>query len=285
MTTYELGERLARRLNKGSLPLLTPAATQDVVEAINAGLQECYDLLPHWQRRTTISVELPAPATVSVGVTLGSVSLSSGTFTAAQLGGSVVLPGDTNWNQVAGTATLCDKYQGTTGTVSATVYADSISNALTNWDGFTSHPTFADTRETLTPWNARSVRQAGATGKPLYYWIEGAAASLGSAPVARLRVYPAPDVAYVLRVDAEFRPAVITFSDVHSATTIPLGDQLLHRCLLPLCEEALLRSPEWANEAKAHLVTAAAEGARDFLSRQRPTVGVPANRIFTPPGY
>jgi len=285
MTTYELAERLARRLKKGSLPLLSPAATQDIVEAINAGLQECYELLPAWQRKTTLSVELPAPVAVSVGVTTGAVALSSGTFTTAQIGRSVVLAGDTEWNQVAGLTTLLDKYQGTTGTVAGTVYGDALSNALTNWDGFTSHPTLANTRETLVPWNARAARQPGMVGRPLYYWIEPAAASLGSSPVALLRIYPAPDVAYVLRIDAEFRPAVITFSDVHVASTIPLGDQLLHRCLLPLCEEALLRSSEWANDSKAHLVAAAADTARDFISRQRSSVGTPANRVFTPPGY
>lgn len=286
MTTFELAERLARRLKKGSLSALSVAAVQDIVEAINTGLQECYELLPSWQRRTTLSVELPAPATISTAATNGAVAVTAATFSAAQIGRSVVLATDPNWNQVASTAALLDKFQGTTGTVAGTVYGDAIYNSLAYLDGFAGHPRFADdARQELLPFNARLAGLAGASGLPQYYWTEPAAASLGTSPAVYLRVYPAPSRAYVLRVEAEFRPALISYTNLHQASTIPLADQLLHRALIPLCEVRLLRSPEWAADGKARLVLTDAEGARSFLTNQRASAALPANRIFTPAGY
>jgi hypothetical protein len=285
MTTYELAERLARRLKPGALTALSMAAAMDIVEAMNAGLQECYELLPSWQRKTTISLALAAPATASVGVTNGATALSSGTFTTAQIGRSVLLAGDANWNQVVSTTALLDPYQGETGTVVATIYGDSVANALTSFDGFASPPRFADTREELAPFNARAAGRQAEIGKPRYYWAEPAAASLGGTPPVCLRVFPAPAVAYVLRVDVEFRPSILSYASLHLASTIPLADQLLHRALIPLCEVRLLRSPEWADDAKAKFVLDDAAAARDFLSNQRPSATVPANRIFTPAGY
>ena len=287
MTTYELAERLARRLKKGNLTALSAAAAMDVVEAINTGLQEAYDRLPAWQRRTTLSFPLAAPASVSVGVTNGATALSSGTFSAAQVGRSVVLNGDSNWNQVASTTALLDAYQGSTGTVSGTVYGDVISSALTNLDGFASPLRFADSREELAQYNMRTAQpyRSGEVGKPRYYWVEAGGASLAGSPVALLRVFPAPSVAYVLRAEVEFRPSIITFSGLHAAGTIPLADQFLHRALIPLCEERLLRSPEWADASLSRLVLGDAEAARRFLEGQRPSAGVPSNRVFTPAGY
>jgi hypothetical protein len=261
------------------------AAAADVVEAMNAGLQECYELLPDWQRRAPISLELPAPATVSTTATNGSVSVTAATFAAAQLGRSVVLAGDANWNQVAGTATLLDKFEGTTGAVTATVYGDAMASTQATLDGFASRPRFADTREELTFFNARLARLPGEVGKPRHYWTEPAALSLGSSPGVYLRVWPAPDQAYVLRVEAEFRPLLLTYTNLHNAATITLADHLLHSALIPLCEARLLHSPEWADANKAKLVQDDAMRARAFLSNQRPAVHAPENRIFTPAGY
>lgn len=287
MTTFELATHLARRLKGGSLPALSAGATMDLVEAINVGLQECYERLPSWQRRVELSLPLAAPTTVSVGVTNGSATLASGTFSAAQIGRSVVLAGDSNWNKVASTTTLLDAYQGTTGTVAGTVYGDVVSNSLANLDGFSGPLRFADTREELLPHNVRRLEpyRSGEVGKPRYYWSEPAGASLGNSPTSHLRVYPAPDVAYVLRCDAEFRPSLVTFTTLHQAATIPLADQFLHAALLPLCEACLLRSPEWADDAKSRLVLDAAERGRALLLGQRPSAGFQPNRIFTPPGY
>lgn len=287
MTTQQLAERLARRLKKGTLTSLSMPTTMDVVEAINSGLQECYELLPAWQRRTTVSLTLPAPVTASLIVAAGSVDLGDegGQFTSAQIGRSVVVAGDPNWNEVQSTAKLLDEYNGTSGTRSATIYGDSASNGLLNFDGLAGHPRLADTRETLIQFNPRAAGRAGEVGVPRYYWIEPAAASLGAVPSIYLRVSPAPDRAYVLRVDMEFRPFVVTLPDLHAATVIPLAEPLFHRALIPLCESNLIRSPEWADDSKARLVLDAADAAREHLSNQRPSPSVPSNRVFTPAGY
>lgn len=287
MTTYELAERLARRLKKGNLTALSVAAAMDVVEAINAGLQECYELLPSWQRKTTISLPLAAPATLNVSVVNGATALADGgdVFLEAQIGRSVVVSGDPSWNEVHSTTALLDPYLGETGVRAATVYGDSTYNELASFDGFASPPRLADSRETLELFDARRAGKAAEVGRPRYYWTEPAAASLGTTPPVYIRVFPAPDRAYVLRLDTEFRPSVLTYTNVHQASTIPLADQLLHRGLIPLCEVRLLRSPEWADPAKQNLVLEDARIARAFLANQRASVVVPANRVFTPVGY
>jgi hypothetical protein len=285
MTTFELAGQLARRLKKASLPALSVPAAMDIVEAINTGLQECYELLPSWQRKTVVSLELAAPATVNLTLTNGSVTLAGGTFTEAQIGRSVVVAGDPSWNEVQSATELLDAYQGATGAHAATVYGDSAYNELTNFDGFASPPRLADTREVLKLFDARRAGLAGEVGRPRYYWTEPAAASLGTTPPVYLRVYPAPDRAYMLRIDTEFRPSILTYTNVHRASTIPLADQLIHRGLIPLCEVRLLRSPEWADPSKQNLVLEDARAARGFLANQRQTVHVPENRVFTPVGY
>lgn len=290
MTTFELAERLSRRLKKGHFTALSMAAAMDVVEAINSGLQECYELLPHWQRRTTVSLTLAAPAAVSLNATAGSVDVTSSVdagdaFDESQIGRSVVVYGDPNWNEVQSVTKLLDDYQGATGVRAATVYGDSVFNDVASFDGFASHPRFAETREELIPFNPRAVARAPEIGKPKYYWTEPAAAALGSTPAVYLRVSPAPDRAYVLRVDLEFRPIIVTYTSLHQASTIPLDVQLLHRALIPLCESRLLRSPEWADPQKEKLVLDDADLARELLTRQRPAASVPANKVFTPAGY
>ena len=288
MTTYELAARLARQLKKGNLTALSGGATQDVVDAMNAGLQECYERLPAWQRQTMVDVTLAAPVTVNLSVVNGSVDLGDGgsVFLESQIGRSVVVSGDTNWNEVQSTTKLLHPYQGETGVVVATIYGDSAYNDLTNFDGFASNPRMSDgSREILKAYNARLEGKAPQVGRPCYYWAEPAGASLGATPAVYLRFFPAPNIAYVLRMEMEFRPSILTYAMVNQAGTIPLADQLLHTALLPLCDEALLRSPEWADPSKVSIVQRAAERARDFLSRQRPSATLPANRAFTPPGY
>lgn len=287
MTTFELAERLARRLKKGHFTALSMAAAMDVLEAINAGLQECYELLPAWQRKTTVSLTVAAPVSVNLSVVHGSVDLAGGgsIFTEAQIGRSVVVAGDTNWNEVQSTTKLLDEYQGETGVKAATIYGDSVYNDLTSFEGFISHPRLADSREELIPFNPRAAERQAEIGRPRYYWTEPAAAALGATPPVYLRVFPAPDRAYVLRVDMEFRPAVLRYASLHAASTIPLADQLLHRALIPLCEVRLLRSPEWGDASKNNLVLEDAKSARGFLFNQRPAAAVPANRVFTPAGY
>lgn len=287
MTTFELASQLARRLKKGNFTALSMAAAMDVVEAMNAGLQECYELLPSWQRKTTLSLALPAPVTVNLSVVNGSVDLADGgsIFTEAQIGRSVLIAGDTSWNEVQSTTKLIDEYQGTTGVKSAVIYGDSVYNDLASFDGFAGHPRFADSREELSLFNARAAELGAEIGQPRYYWPEPAAAALGTIPAVYLRLFPAPDRAYVLRVDAEFRPAILTYTNIHQASTIPLASQHIHRGLLPLCLERLLTSPEWADASLRNLVIADAQRARDFLSNQRSSAVVPNNRVFTPAGY
>jgi hypothetical protein len=287
MTTYELAERLARRLKKERFDKLSMAEVMDIVEAINAGLQECYELLPPWMRRTTVSLTLAAPATLNISVVNGSVDLAdgAGVFTEAQIGRSVVVAGDPNWNEVQSATKLLDEYQGSTGVKSATVYCDSIYSDVTNFEGLTSHPRFADSREELIQFNARAAELPAEIGEPRYYWMEPAGSSLGATPAVYLRFFPAPDVAYVLRVDMEFRPSVISYATLNQAATIPLAANLLHRALLPLCELQLLRSPQWRDRSIAADVKEAAQAARAFLMNQRTSAAVPSNRVFTPAGY
>lgn len=285
MTTIELAERLARRLRTGSLVGLSMAEAMDIVEAINAGVQEAYQLLPQWKRRTTVAIDLAAPVTRSITATNGSSTVGGDGFLEAQIGRSVVVAGDANWNEVQSTTKLLDSYLGTTGTKSAIIYGDSFYSDFLTFEGLLSAPRFADSRAVLTPRNPRLEGLAAEIGTPRYYWFEPSSAALGTSPTVYFRVHPAPDVAYALRCDMEFRPVRITYSTLNSASTIPLDQQLLDRALIPLCETRLLRSPAWSEPKLKDLVLFDAEAARTFLRDQRSTPVVPSNRVGTPAGF
>jgi hypothetical protein len=285
MTTLELAERLARRLRGGNLTKLAMAEVMDIVEALNAGQQEAFELLPAWQRRTTVNLYLAAPTSLSIGVTNGSVDLSSGTFSASWVGRSVVVDGDPNWNEVQSATKLLDEYLGTTGTRTATVYGDSTYSDQLTFDGFAKDPLLADQREALIRHDPRNGSWTPEVGRPKFYWLEPAAASLGATPAVYLRVHPAPDIAYTLRCDMEFRPIVVRYDTLNSAATLVLADHLIHRALIPLCEVRLLRSPAWANPKIAEHVHEDARAARAMLASQRTDPAVPNNRVGTPAGY
>lgn len=286
-TVVEVAERLARRLKKGSLPALSMAEAMDVVEAINAGLQECYELLPSWRRRTTVSLTLAAPVSVNLSLTNGSVDLSGGgdVFTTAQVGRSVVVDGDANWNEVQSTTKLLDEYQGATGVRAATIYGDSVYNDVTTFDGLIGAPILADSRKVLAHFNPRAAGQSPEIGEPRYFWTEPASAALGASPLVYIRVFPAPDRVYVLRCDMEFRPTRLRYENLHQAATLALQDQLIERALIPLCEWRLLRSPAWAAPELSAIIRDDAEAARALLRGQRQSVATPSNRVGTPPGW
>lgn len=287
MTTYELAERLARRLTPQHVAKLTMAEVFDVIEAINSGSQACYDILPAWNRRTTVAISLEAPALLNLQVTNGEVILggSGDQFTEAQIGRSVVVDGDTNWNEVQSTSKLLDAYLGSTGAKAARVYCDSFWNDVGSFDGLASRPYFADTRESLELFNARAAELPGEIGKPRYYWMEMAAPSLGAMQQFFIRFFPAPAVAYSLRADMEFRPLRLVYANIQQATTIPLAEHFIENGLLPLCEERLMRSPVWRDQSIRDLVVEDARRARAFLANQRPTTTIPQNRVGTPLGF
>lgn len=285
MTTIEAAGRLARHLKGGDFTKLTVSELADVLGALNYGSQRLYTLLPERFRATPVSVAIAAPETVSAVVTEGSPDLGNSPFSVDDVGKSVVVDGDANWNEVTGLNALMDAYLGSTGTKNAIVYSDSLLDASYAFERLTAPPVLADQRRGLTLFNARANGWTPAIGEPRHYWLENLSAALGGAPRFVMRLYPAPDRAYNLRLSLSFWAQRLALTDLMTPTALRVPDEFYESAYLPLCLGCLTSSPAWTDASKKREILALAETARLHLLGQPGQAGVPRNRVLTPAGY
>lgn len=297
--TIEIAGRLARRLRGGHFSKLEVAEVADVREAMNAGLQEMWRLLPARFRRSTASYTLQPPATVSCQVTAGSAALGNTPFVTADIGKSVVVGTDANWNQVAGVGALLDAYLGgNSGTVAATLYGDVVLDTTLPFDRLAGAPAIrqGQINRALAPVDPRTFYTRGGivswptgftpqVGLPRYYWVEEWSQTQNPEPRFRLRVWPAPDQTYALRVNLDLWPRRLAVADLLNATTLQAPEEMVESCLVPLMLAALTSSPGWADPAGKKAVAAAAAEARAALRAVAGTVRADGNAVLTPAGF
>ncbi len=291
MKIVELIHRTARRARTGDFTQLNLAEKGDVMQAVNAAMQKVYNVLPMYFKTMTVGFLLPAPLTVSVQVTNGSKELGADAFSASQLGSTVVIPGDSAWNQVADTNLLQNPYMGETGTVDATVYGDAVFSERYPFDRIMGNPQFAD--QTQMPLIRRTVQNAtvpylGLTpsiGQPSIWWVQPNGNAQGGLPVLFLRLFPLPAQAYAITVPLAFWPMRVTLEDYQANAVIPVPDQFLDACLVPLAVRALMDTPAFQTRGDEQTLKESALEADQFLKLQPGQVGSPSNRIGTPVGF
>lgn len=285
VTVQTLSKRLLRLFGVTSLDASSPAnqpfpieATDidDIVGVINSSLQDIFDTGPLEDRERNLGAQLMAPTQVTLTATNGSTTISAlTTYAAWMLGCTIRLSGDPQDNELTSSTLLVRPYQGTTGSISATVYGDSIQlddtiskvlvpvclanqipllpcgdritfmrmsgyPLVTNPDGSVyGYPFF---------WFVQKVVQ-----RPLFWFLEGAYTAGISYVPSRIRLGPMPDQRYAMSYKAAMCPTPIVAADVGTAssdpgTLIPLPDSQVESILYPICAQKLTGLGQFKND-------------------------------------
>jgi hypothetical protein len=294
ITVTQLVYSIGRRARGNDFTKLTLSEQFDVLEAANTALQEIYNSLPAYFKELTEGFLLPAPTTVTLSPVQGSNQLASSLFTAAEIGRSIVLPGDSSWNQIIGASpdTLLNPYLGPTGTVVSTIYGDAVYSTRYPFDRIVGNPRFAQGATGLinielakAPSQLLSWPFQQTVGRPLTWWVQPLGNSQGNEPLLVLRVSPAPDQNYAINARMSYWPKLLTQADYDNATTIPVPDQFVNKSLIPIAIEALMSTPTWDKSGDKAQVLKQAEDGRQFAKNQLGSPSTPANQIGTPLGF
>lgn len=285
VTTIEAAGRLARHMRGGDFTKLSVSEVGDIRQSMNAGLMLLYTLLPERFRRTPVSVMLGGPRNVSVDVTNGSADLGNSPFTTDEIGQSVVVDGDANWNEITAVNALMDAYLGNTGSKNAVIYNDSALDATYSFERMVTLPTLTEQRKQLLPMNARDAGWLPSIGMPRYFWVEDLSAAIGGEPRFVVRVFPAPDRAYNLKIVLSLWPSRNSLADLITPKRLYVPDEFYESVYIPLCLGHLTLSPAWGNPDSIKGILAAAADARGLAVMQPGQTSVPKNRVETPCGY
>lgn len=294
MKVVWLYSRIARRSRTGDFTKLSFMEQQDIAEAANAALMQTYDALPSYFKQIVEGFVLPAPQPITLAVVHGSPDLSSSVFTDAQIGRSVVLEGDPNWNQVIATDRLLNAYLGETGSVNGTLYGDAVWSTRYPFDRIVGNPTFAN--RNFGFWSNRQMVKAnggagglGAWGQqvgiPQCWWTQTLGNSQGNEPLLVLKFAPAPNQEYAIDVNMAYWSKRLTPQDYTDNTVIPVPDQFLESVLIPLALQAFMSSPAWKAAADDARIEQRAAAALQLAKNQYGQPGAPNNRVFTPVGF
>lgn len=293
MTTAQLFQRVGRRAGDGDFTKLGLTEQGDVMEACSAAMQRVYHALPQYFKEMPEGFALPAPATVTLAVVQYTNALSSDVFDTSQIGRSIALAGDPQWNQIIGTDKLLNPYMGPTGTVSGTVYGDAIFSQRYPFERIVGNPQFAD--QSFSPLWSRQILPISTspsrwlyqktTGIPQYWWVDYLGNSQGMQPIVVLRFLPAPDRAYAINVRMSYWAKRFTIQDYITASTIPVPDQFLDAALIPMAIGELMTKPSFKPNNDNDLLLGQVASAIQFLKEQMSSGATPNNRVFTPIGF
>ena len=293
ITTIDLCNRIGRRSRGGDFTKLSMNEQQDILEAANAALQRLYNALPTYFKEQTQGFVLPAPLAVTgVGVTQFGKSVTGITFTDAQFGQSIVLEGDSAWNQIIGDAELLNPYMGATGTVGGTIYGNAIHSTTFPLDRIIGNPQFAN--QNIYPLATFNIGAANAYGQltwqqqvgvPNIWWPQVFGNSQGNAPLMVLKFAPAPGQAYAINVRIGFWPKRLTLTDYDENTSLPVPDQFIEPALIPMCLQEFMASPAWQSRNDEGAVEARGQAGERFAKNQLGQIGSPSNRVGTPTGF
>lgn len=296
MTTVQLLERIARRSRTADFTKVSLSEQLDLLQVANAALQKAYNAAPAYLKEQTQGFTLPAPVTLTnVTVVKGSTAMSTGIFSQAQIGATILIAGDPQYNQILGTSTLRNPYTGPSGVAAtATIYGDSLFSTSYPFDRIIGNPRFTNMGVIpLTPveiskaddqWNYLYQNQIG---QPYSWWVQYLGNSQGNNPLLVMKFAPFPDQAYSIKVRLAFWSVRLQLADIQAATTITFPDQYLESALIPIALRELQTSPLWKSISPEddNRVDARGKEAELYLRNQIADPSAPANLIYTPLGY
>ena len=284
MNAFAFANRLCRDLNAESFADVSSRERQEILDAINGGIQRLDALASHESRTTTVGFSLAAPAAVSIGVTTGSTGTTGTAFTDDQLYRTIRVDGDDIDNQVIAAGELLHPYSGTTGTVSAVIYSD----AMTVPEPYDEVVGNIRILETLREIENRVVGQSSRrTGEPRSFIVEPNARNQTPPVPAVIRLDSLPSQAYRLEAKFTLAPSRVAFADLLTAgSNLPIRTEYIEIYLLPICRGLLATSEMWKNADTRSIVMKSAEKAEsDFATRVPRTLATPRNLCRTKPGF
>lgn len=296
ISTVELFNRIGRRARGGDFTKLSLNEQLDLQQAANAALQRLYNALPTYFKEQTQGFVLPAPLNVT-GITVGQYSKTVVGLNAtdAQFGQTIVLEGDSQWNQIIGANELLNPFMGITGVVNGTIYGNAIHSDTFPLDRIIGNPQFANQSQAgLFPISMamNSAQQVDWVyqqniGIPAVWWPQVFGNSQGNKPIMVLRFAPAPAQAYAINVRMGFWPKRLTLTDYQGNTDLPVPDQFIEPSLIPMALAQFSASPAFVprNPDDSAVVVEAGRVGELFAKQQLGQIGSPSNQAYTPLGY
>ncbi len=295
ITTVELFHRIGRRARGGDFTRLSMTEQTDIQEAASSGLMRLYNALPTYFKEQTQGFVLPAPLAVTgIGVTQFGKTVTGITFTAAQFGQTIVLDGDSGWNQIIGTNELLNPYMGATGTVAGTIYGNALYSETYPFNRIIGNPQFANNAQGPLWTNAISQVSTNPNGwwwfsqnigVPQVWWSQVFGNSQGKKPIMVLRFAPAPSQAFAVNVRLAFWPKRVTLADYDESTELCVPDEFIENSLIPMCLQAFMSSPAWQVKGDEAMIELRGDKGELFAKNQPGQIGSPNNRVYTPIGY
>lgn len=293
MTIIQYMAKIARAAKNPDVASMSFDERQDVLDAANAATNDLYEKSPTFLREITEGFMFAAPTTIPLNVTFGSTSVGQGTFAESMLGCSIVIPGDPGWNQIQSDGTLQNPYVGPTASaVVATVYGDAVFSTRYPFDRILSNPQYADRRfASMLSRGLSRISDNGerrifenAVGRPRYWWVQQLGVSQGNQPSLVIRVSPAPDQAYAIKIRMAYWAKRMYPSDYDAGTVVTIPDNLLESVLVPIAKRFLITTPTFNKEMKDDVLDAA-QRADASAAKQNPQPAQQPVFLGTPPTY
>jgi len=262
-----------------------------LVRAINLSLKEWFDLVPSPARIRPITATFFAPRTVNVTVTNGSATIAFATDPeSTAIGSTIVFSGDAAHNRLLSLTRLQSPYQGTTGTVSATLYGNAYalpSVFETLGSALMLLMDNGERRQLLPPSGPIEPliwQMPPYAGLPTHYALEPGQTLDGVAPYTVLRLYPSPASAARVVFDYSGLPFSWTMTDIQVARELDLRDRDWNE-LTALVQVKLINDGLLAERIDMRALYDEADRARTSLRNSPiPGTGAPAS-VGTPPGF
>lgn len=300
MQTIELLRRATRHLTVKDPDKMEPSQRIELVDALNEAINRFYEVAPDCYRRTTCTELLSAPELVEIGVTGGDFNLASGSFTSAQRGRSILIPGDPIYNEIVAPDQLLRAYRGVTSTQTATVYSDCVTFRDFKVQRIVNRPRIVDTNTELvdaeryhspdsrdTRWHRGGPGRT--LGDPRAFWIDyvgGTIATGTNDAVMLVRLDPVPARELAIEMDIHILAANYGMSAISTPIETPIHASVSADAFQPLMEVALMRSSMWAGSDRVDAALLKAEQVALSRIQNLPILWGPVRRrVRTRPGY
>ena len=307
MTVAALLQRLTRNLTVRSVTDMPAGESTRVFDALNDAVREWFEMAPPEWKRNTTSALIQAPLQISITVTQNgtaftlNTSFPAGGYAAAAdlVGKALLIAGESSLNRIQSSGELLKPYLGATGTVTATVYCDTVPFASSDWriDGdplWRGEGMFQSRR--VTPWMGvmniwmeplQTDRPVPVYfGTPLWYWTGSHQPSLSQAtPYWYLYLWPLPATVGTLLFTKECVPPAYNIADLQTQRDVPIPDAYIPT-LVQRSQLRLISSPLWRKDAS--VTAAAADGQAALETLQRLTAqgrDTAARPCGTPSGF